>query len=93
MAMNSPRSTTRSMSATRVTPSGRVRVMPCAVSSAVTPPRAVPLNAVPPYIYPEPLFGYLDEPFYGFEPPLFSFPPWWTPRPALPVPSPRRRRE
>jgi osmotically-inducible protein OsmY len=35
------------------------------------------LAAAPPYVYPPPLFGYYDEPFYGFEPPLFSFPPWW----------------
>jgi osmotically-inducible protein OsmY len=31
----------------------------------------------PPYIYPPPLMGRLDEPFYGFEPPLVSYPPWW----------------
>jgi hypothetical protein len=29
------------------------------------------------YVYPPPLFGRLDDPFFGFEPPLFSFPPWW----------------
>ena len=31
----------------------------------------------PPYYYPPPLFGRLDEPFYGFEPPVISYPPWW----------------
>ncbi len=30
-----------------------------------------------PYIYPPPLFGRIDDPFYGFEPPLLSYPPWW----------------
>ena len=37
-------------------------------------PRAIgpPLN-----VYPPPLFGRLDDPFYGFEPPLLSYPPWW----------------
>ena len=31
-----------------------------------------------PYIYPQPLFGKLDEPFYEFEPPAISYPPWWA---------------
>ena len=30
-----------------------------------------------PYVYPPPLFGRLDDPFYGFEPPIISYPPWW----------------
>ncbi len=30
-----------------------------------------------PYTYPQPLFGRLDEPFFGFEPPVLGFPPWW----------------
>jgi osmotically-inducible protein OsmY len=47
----------------------------------VVAPRAVPLSGtVTPYVYPEPLFGYVDEPFYGFEPPLIAYPPWWQPR-------------
>ncbi len=33
-----------------------------------------------PYIYPPPLFGRLDDPFFGFVPPLVSFPPWWLRR-------------
>lgn len=45
----------------------------------------LPINAFPgastysspPYYYPPPLFGRVDEPFYGFEPPVISYPPWW----------------
>ena len=33
-----------------------------------------------PYIYPPPLFGRLDDPFFGYVPPLVSFPPWWPAR-------------
>src|SRR5262249_26125424 len=29
------------------------------------------------YVYPQPLMGRFDEPFFGFEPPLVSYPPWW----------------
>jgi osmotically-inducible protein OsmY len=29
------------------------------------------------YIYPPPLFARIDEPFFGFEPPVVSYPPWW----------------
>jgi len=28
-------------------------------------------------VYPPPLFGRIDNPFYGFEPPLLSYPAWW----------------
>ena len=31
-----------------------------------------------PYIYPPPLFGRLDDPFFGYVPPLVSYPPWWS---------------
>jgi osmotically-inducible protein OsmY len=31
-----------------------------------------------PYVYPPPLFGRLDDPFFGYVPPLVSFPPWWS---------------
>ena len=31
-----------------------------------------------PYTYPPPLFGRLDDPFFGFEPPPISYPPWWN---------------
>ena len=30
-----------------------------------------------PYTYPQPLFGRLDDPFFGFEPPAIGYPPWW----------------
>jgi len=36
-----------------------------------------PFGGNPYYIYPQPLFGRLDEPFYGYEPPAVSYPPWW----------------
>jgi BON domain len=39
-----------------------------------------PVPSSPPqplYVYPPPLMGRLDDPFYGFEPPLISYPPWW----------------
>jgi hypothetical protein len=39
-----------------------------------------PVPSAPPqplYVYPPPLMGRLDDPFYGFEPPLVSYPPWW----------------
>ena len=29
------------------------------------------------YIYPPPLFGRYDDPFWGLEPPVISYPPWW----------------
>jgi osmotically-inducible protein OsmY len=34
-------------------------------------------SSSPPYVYPPPLFGRLDDPFFGMVPPLVSFPPWW----------------
>jgi osmotically-inducible protein OsmY len=37
-------------------------------------------SSSPPYIYPPPLFGRLDDPFFGYVPPLVSFPPWWSRR-------------
>ncbi len=46
-----------------------------------------------PYIYPQPLFGKVDDPFFGMTPPILSFPPWWQPanRDAIPVkPRPAR---
>ncbi len=37
------------------------------------------VGASAPYVvYPPPLFGRVDDPFFGFEPPLVSFPPWAT---------------
>ncbi len=29
------------------------------------------------YVYPRPLMGRLDDPFFGFEPPLISYAPWF----------------
>lgn len=69
----------------------RLTIDTAAVYSAVAPAGPLPpgqpgirpgataqaLSGVPPYVYPQPLFGYLDEPFYGFEPPILSYPPWW----------------
>ncbi|GAC1452325.1 MAG: hypothetical protein NVSMB9_37270 [Isosphaeraceae bacterium] len=40
-------------------------------------PGVIGPSRVYPYVYPPPLFGRLDEPFLGFEPPLVSYPPWW----------------
>ncbi len=31
-----------------------------------------------PVTYPPPLFGRLDDPFFGFEPPPIAYPPWWN---------------
>jgi hypothetical protein len=35
-------------------------------------------GSAPYFVYPPPLFGRVDDPFFGFEPPLVSFPPWST---------------
>jgi hypothetical protein len=40
-------------------------------------PGATTLYTNLPYTYPQPIFGKLDEPFFGFEPPAISYPPWW----------------
>jgi osmotically-inducible protein OsmY len=39
------------------------------------------------YVYPQPLFGWLDDPFFGMQPPVVSFPPWWRPRREGPMAS------
>ena len=36
------------------------------------------VGSAPHFVYPPPLFGRVDDPFFGFEPPLVSFPPWAT---------------
>ena len=42
------------------------------------PPSTYGLAAAGPgFLYPPPLFGRYDDPFWGFEPPVASFPPWW----------------
>lgn len=50
--------------------------MPIAAYPSASVPGASTYSS-PPYYYPQPLFGRLDEPFYGFEPPNISYPPWW----------------
>jgi BON domain len=40
-------------------------------------PGATNLYGSLPYTYPQPLFGRLDEPFFGFEPPVLGYPSWW----------------
>ncbi len=40
-------------------------------------PGATNLYGSLPYTYPQPLFGRLDEPFFGFEPPVLGYPAWW----------------
>jgi BON domain len=35
-------------------------------------------SAASPYVYPPPLFGRVDDPFFGLVPPLISYPPWWS---------------
>jgi osmotically-inducible protein OsmY len=32
------------------------------------------------YVYPQPLFGWMDDPFFGMQPPVVSFAPWWRAR-------------
>ena len=45
------------------------------------PPTYMPFGPVPGgapgLIYPPPLFGFADEPFFGLEPPVISYPPYW----------------
>lgn len=41
---------------------------------------AVQAGSAPYFVYPPPLFGRVDDPFFGFELPLASFPPWWKSR-------------
>ncbi len=40
------------------------------------------------YVYPQPLFGRLDDPFFGMEPPLVNFAPWSRNRLPLPMAGP-----
>lgn len=40
-------------------------------------PGATNLYGSLPYTYPQPLFGRIDEPFFGFEPPVLGYPGWW----------------
>ena len=69
-----------------------------------SPAGGSPAGSAPYFVYPPPLFGRVDDPFFGFEPPLVSFPPWATsggrqirggfgsgPGPVLPGPDARSR--
>jgi BON domain len=54
-----------------------------ALAQAATGPWSGPaggtlVGSAPYFVYPPPLFGRVDDPFFGFEPPLVSFPPWAT---------------
>jgi osmotically-inducible protein OsmY len=49
---------------------------PMAAAGAVGPLVGSPLG-LNSYIYPPPLFGRYDDPFFGLEPPVISYPPWW----------------
>ncbi len=40
------------------------------------------------YVYPPPLFGWLDDPFFGMQPPVVSFAPWTRSRMYVPVGGP-----
>jgi hypothetical protein len=46
-------------------------------TAALVGPLAQGSLATSPYIYPQPLMGRLDDPFFGLVPPIVSFPPWW----------------
>jgi len=48
-----------------------------AIPTVPAVPAGGPVVGTPPYLYPPPLFGRLDDPFYGMEPPLVTYPPWW----------------
>src|SRR5271166_3002454 len=43
-----------------------------------SPAAGLLVGSAPYFVYPPPLFGRVDDPFFGFEPPLVSFPPWAT---------------
>jgi len=46
------------------------------------PPTYGPSAAGPAYPFPQILFGRYDDPFWGFEPPAITYPPWWGPMSA-----------
>lgn len=49
-----------------------------------------PIGPAPYFVYPEPLFGRLDDPFWGMEPPILSVPPAMARRGDLPIASATR---
>jgi hypothetical protein len=48
-------------------------------AAGLAPGVTLPPGTLPYYVYPQPLMGRLDNPFYGMEPPLLAYPPWWGP--------------
>jgi hypothetical protein len=51
---------------------------PGTMAGAMPGVRIPPLGSgTMPYVYPPPLFGRIDDPFFGFEPPLVSYAPWF----------------
>ncbi|WP_165251421.1 BON domain-containing protein [Paludisphaera soli] len=64
--------------------------------SAASAVAAAPVGPSPYFVYPEPLFGRLDDPFFGLEPPILSFPMRSASRPdatsAAPTADARLRR-
>jgi osmotically-inducible protein OsmY len=55
--------------------------------AGATPGLTSSIGPSPYFVYPPPLFGRLDDPFWGFEPPILSFPPGYTrvPEPGTPL--------
>lgn len=49
------------------------------------PGTAAPIGPSPYFVYPEPLFGRLDDPFWGMEPPILSIPPVFAQRGNAPI--------
>jgi len=49
------------------------------------PGAAAPVGPAPYFVYPEPLFGRLDDPFWGMEPPILSIPPAFARRGDVPI--------
>jgi osmotically-inducible protein OsmY len=47
------------------------------IGSPAASPGTQGVLATTPYIYPPPLLARLDDPFFGFVPPIISYPPWW----------------
>lgn len=62
---------------------GKAHRVALAQSAAAGGPWSMPAagslaGSAPYFVYPPPLFGRVDDPFFGFEPPVVSFPPWAT---------------
>ncbi|WP_165073674.1 BON domain-containing protein [Paludisphaera rhizosphaerae] len=49
------------------------------------PGTPAPIGPAPYFVYPEPLFGRLDDPFWGMEPPILSIPPAFARRGDVPI--------